>query len=269
MNPLIMQAVRNGGAVAAAPAPAPTNEAETTALLARMTSQPSSARITAINDLIAGLKADGIWTKLSGFFDLAAEDSQQSLLDWTRSAAATNNGCAFTANAGYRCGGGSNWIDLGFSGASGRGETQDDFAAGAWCNVEGTASAANSVMMGEIGASRLFISANTNSVAEVFRANDATNDPGRIGAGRVGHRAVSRRDSANKYAYFNGALAFSQARPSTGVAGGNYSAFRVGATYNTFNDGLCFAWVAKGLTDTEISNLHSRLSTYKTAAGIA
>lgn len=78
------------------------DEAETTALLARMTTQPDATRKGHINTLIASLKAEGIWSKLDCFFMFAAHDQQAAYLDWIADRTAVNVGTGpnFTAN-GY------------------------------------------------------------------------------------------------------------------------------------------------------------------------
>lgn len=58
------------------------NEAETDALIAQMTVAPDATREGLINDLIAGLKADGVWSKLDVFYMPAAHDEQAGLLNW-------------------------------------------------------------------------------------------------------------------------------------------------------------------------------------------
>lgn len=267
---LMMQAVRNGGTSPYVPTPGPAYETEASALFARMSTQPSGSRKTAINDLIAGLKADGIWSKLSCFFDLAAEtDEQQALLDWTRSATATNNGCGFTANAGYRpATGPSNWVDLGFA-PNVRGDTLNSIAAGVWTNIQGTSSASAITQFSTTGSSRNDITANNTSGATAgIRANDAITLTYSGIATRTGHRAYSRTGPGARAAYLAGASVASDSTASTAVGLGNFCLFRTNASYNILNDSICFAWVSQGLTGTEIGNLHTRLATYKTAAGI-
>jgi hypothetical protein len=251
-------------------------EAETTALLARMSVQPSSARQTAMNDLIAGLKADGIWTKLSGFFDFATEASvgeQGALLNWTRTQQATNaNSCLYTALQGYKStAAGTAHIDLGFKGGDYL-DSQNSLSFGCWTNAGTTSPASSTIQIGSTGTGRISFTANGSTFNETFKVNDGTGTSVARGgtSSRIGHRAASRVDAANKTAYFNGVVASGMpvAVASAGLSVGNFAVFRDNASYNTVADGVCFVWIASGLDATEQANIHSRLSTYKTAAGI-
>lgn len=87
------------------------------ALFARMTTQPSGARKTIINNLIVGLKADGIWSLLDVFVVPAAHDSQAGLLNWISTSfnGTAVNSPTFTADRGFTGDGismyiNSNWI---------------------------------------------------------------------------------------------------------------------------------------------------------------
>jgi hypothetical protein len=238
-----------------------------------MSGMPTTSRIAAINTLIAGLKADGIWAKLSGFYDFAAETEQHALLNWTRSIKGTNNGCTFAANAGYRCGtSGTAWIDLGFASGTYL-DSLNDVAMGVWTNVAGNASASNLPQMGQAAdGSRLLINASTGG-NETFRCNDGTNSIARgAQASRNGHRALARRPAAtsDKVAFLNGVFSATVTPvAATTLSIANFGLFRNSGTFNAVNDGICFAWVASALSDAEMANLHSRLATYKAEAGIA
>lgn len=89
------------------------NEAETDALIAQMTVAPDSTREGLINDLIAGGKADGWWSKLEYFYSKVAHDSQAATIDWKDPTRVCTYGSGtFTADAGYYCSsaGGDNQI---------------------------------------------------------------------------------------------------------------------------------------------------------------
>jgi hypothetical protein len=57
------------------------NEPETDALIAEMAVAPTSARETAINDLIAAMKTAGVWDLL-GWFSIVGHDTDASLKNW-------------------------------------------------------------------------------------------------------------------------------------------------------------------------------------------
>lgn len=60
----------------------PSFETEAQTLFAAMSVEPDAARKTLINDLIAGLKADGIWAELDLLYVKAAHDAQAGRLNW-------------------------------------------------------------------------------------------------------------------------------------------------------------------------------------------
>jgi hypothetical protein len=94
------------------------NEAETTTLLAAMSSQPDATRTTAINTLIAALKTAGIWAKLDVLYILAAHDAQAARLNWKTPASFTAtavNTPTFTTDRGYNGNGSTSYLTTGFT----------------------------------------------------------------------------------------------------------------------------------------------------------
>ncbi len=64
----------------------------------------SAGRQTVVDNLITGLKSDGIWTKLDRLWIFAAENTQSALIDLVSLSTGTpTNSPTFTANAGYTC----------------------------------------------------------------------------------------------------------------------------------------------------------------------
>ncbi|MEW6257105.1 MAG: hypothetical protein AB1592_14220 [Pseudomonadota bacterium] len=55
---------------------------QATALIARMTAAPSTARATAIGALVRSLASAGLWQKLDALYLLAAHDAQAARLNW-------------------------------------------------------------------------------------------------------------------------------------------------------------------------------------------
>jgi hypothetical protein len=72
--------------------------------IAAMTVPPDSARQTLISNLIAGLKTDGVWSKIGALYLLAAHDSQAALINAKTPGTATVsavNSPVFTVDRGY------------------------------------------------------------------------------------------------------------------------------------------------------------------------
>jgi hypothetical protein len=61
----------------------------------------SVGRKSTVDDLIVGLKADGLWTKLDRLWILAAENTPSALTDMVALDLAVNNGATFTTDRGY------------------------------------------------------------------------------------------------------------------------------------------------------------------------
>jgi hypothetical protein len=247
---------------------------ETRDLLSRMTVQPSASRVAAIDVLIADLKASGIWSKLSGFYDFAAETEQQALLNWCRNVTGTNqSGCTWTAGQGYKSVASSvAHVDLGF-GTETYIDTRNSISFGCWTNVSGSSPAVSRVQMGLAGSTgRLLLDANGSTFNETYRINDTSNTIARAGTSdRRGHRTMVRPDSSTKRSYFNGVQNGSDQSISANAAQatGNFSLFRNGSSYNNDADGIWGAYVGSALTSAEVGSLHTHVSNYKQTAGIS
>lgn len=112
-----------------------TPEAETTALIARMTVSPDSTRKGHINTLVKSLKTAGVWPKLDALYVLAAHDAQAGLLNWKGSVftLVPVNAPTFTLDRGYAGNGTSSYLDTGFNPATAGGSyTQDSASFFAW-----------------------------------------------------------------------------------------------------------------------------------------
>lgn len=77
-------------------------ENEAVALFARMTTPPSEARKAAINNLIASLKAAGVWSGMTAIYATAAADRQAAQLCWNNATYdLPSSGGTFTADRGF------------------------------------------------------------------------------------------------------------------------------------------------------------------------
>lgn len=95
------------------------NEAETDALIARMTTAPDATREGHINDLVAALKTAGVWSKLGVLYVYAAHTSQAALLNWVDDGTldgVNNNSMTFTTDEGFKGGATNANIQIGSSG---------------------------------------------------------------------------------------------------------------------------------------------------------
>lgn len=267
---------RRTPAPAPAPTPTPSVQPETTALLARMTVQPDATRAGLINNLITGLKSDGVWTDLSILFVPAAHDAQAASLNWIRATAATNNGCEFVADRGYRSGVSSTWVDWGetpgqANAAAGGGAVSNQ-CVGAWCTASGGANASAQTHVGAVTNGRIQVQAMGDTLAR--NEGGRLNDPNSVvfrqrpaGATRVGHRTIVRADGANLTQYLNGADGVTVASAVALIETGNLTLFRILSTYAVSNDVISAAYFGAALTPTKVGALHARLGAYLAAVG--
>ena len=88
-------------------------EPETIALLSRMSTTPDITRRNIINDLIKGLKDDGIWNLLDVLVINAAHSAQAGILNWINSSHTSTlvNAPTFTLNQGFTGNGSTSYID--------------------------------------------------------------------------------------------------------------------------------------------------------------
>lgn len=92
-------------------------EPETTALLARMSVQPTTTRTGQINALVKALKTAGVWAKLDCLYLLAAHDAQAARLNWKSSNYDLTliNSPVFTLDRGYQGDGTTSRLGSGFN----------------------------------------------------------------------------------------------------------------------------------------------------------
>lgn len=231
------------------------------AYFAAMTVQPSAARKTLINTLIVGLKADGVWSKLSWLSLLAAHDAQAARLNAvtpTKSFTAAGS-ASFTVDRGYQGNGtGATYLDAseGFTTAgqftqnsafiatyvnlssAGSGGVGQGFSAGAWA------------MMGI--ASDYSCSCFMNNLTQF-----APTAPSWTGLFTL------TRTASTTTTMYRGTTSFgASSDASTGVpTSGTVRSLRYGS------ERQAAAMWGSGLTAANVSNLNSRLVTYLTALG--
>ena len=101
---------------------------------------PAAVEQKLYNDLIAGLKADGVWPLLDRIFVLAAENTQSALtsLKAPTSTAATAVSPSFTTDRGYTGNGSSAYVNSNFDPSVGTNNyTRDSACLFAWSNTSG------------------------------------------------------------------------------------------------------------------------------------
>jgi hypothetical protein len=246
------------------------------------TSGLDSTHTTAYTDLIDGLIADGVWSKLDVLYIFATSSTGNALLNLiSTSFTGTSHGSpSFAADRGYTGVDASStvYIDSGFNPttASSPHFVTNSCHVSAWCVTAVTAgSAAAGVLIGAgAGAgNQTALFARYNDGKAYFRINDGTASAGITNASSIGHWIADRTGSSASVAYKNGA-SFGTPNAASGTLQNN--TINV-LTYNNSGSGLAstgtggqlaMASIGSGLTATDASNFYSRLRTYMTAVGV-
>lgn len=245
----------------------PTDEPETTALVAAMTVAPSAGRKTLINNLILSLKSAGVWTKLDFLHVIAAHDAQAGRINWRNPAqVATVGGTAtFTVDRGYQGDGTTGYIDTGLLLSTLTNYKQDTAHIGGWCATE-AGGTSNQAMVGTLTTNTKMqlapkISNNVQSRLNNVTAGNTANTVSK------GHSLITRVVSTGFDVYKDGASIGSVVQTSAAVAAENIVYLRNGANFNG-NWQIAAGHGGLNLSSTEIANLFNALSTYMTALGV-
>jgi hypothetical protein len=250
------------GHVLMVPAPFVDMEAETLAWVAEVVDNGgtvSEGRQTIVNTLIAGLKADGIWTKLDRLWLFAAENSPSALTDLVGLTLASETGTpTFTVDEGYT-GSAGNWVSSNFAGSN---LQQDSASLAAWSLSAGQINGAM------IGTDNTYIIPRDLSDQSVFQSNTLSGGGG-IGASTdgTGFWHMSRTASNLTTLYRNGSSHDTSVSTSTSWGATVICFFHEGGGFWWPGQTACGV-IGDGLDSTESSNLYTRLQTYLTAVGL-
>lgn len=258
--------------------PAVSMPAEATALIARMTTTPSTGRQALIGNLIAALKNAGVWPKLDAFYVHAAHDNQASRLNWISSSytEVANGTITFTTDRGWAGDASTGYLDTGFNPATASSPNwvQNNACVGVWSRT--VAGQASSCLGMSTGTGQMSILPRNGSNFSTLRVNDsATAQNGSTYGATVldgsGYFVGNRPDANTQGLYRNSVALFNDgARPSAGAPGSaNFVFGRFGAAgTGSALEGAAWHFGAS-LTTTEISAAYTALQTYMTAVGAA
>lgn len=224
----------------------------------------SSGRQTVVDNLIVGLKADGVWSKLDRLWLFAAENTASALVDLKATATATAVNSPTFSTTGYTFNGSTNYINTGYNPASGTNYAQNSAHISVWpVNISSSAWAQHGNYDNTKGAGLEW-----GSTVWYAYINDNTLSNTSVTKGSTGLITLTRPASGSRKLYVSGTSAYSDSVSSTGISSNNYY---VGAgnaagsaTHHTTNKIATFS-IGGSLTDTDVANLYSRLRTYMTA----
>lgn len=240
-------------------------ETEASALIARMSVQPDSARKAVINDLVLALKTAGIWTKLDCLWILAAHDAQAARLNWIQSSYSVfaTGSPTFTTDRGYTTGAtGSNYLGCAYNpSGDASAMAQNSAHISIWSRTSGAATNSQNDYNSGTGGGRLQMAIRT--VGDQFKLglNSATQKTLSYSGPTVGHFVGNRTSSTATEGFYNGTSLGTMSVSSSGLNNSYPDPFST--TGREFAAGS----VGGGLTSGEVSAFYNALQTYMTAVG--
>jgi hypothetical protein len=217
---------------------------------------PTSGRQKLVNDLIVGLKTDGVWTKLDRLWIFAAENAKSSIIDMVGLASSTPTGTTLNPNNGYFCNT-TQYVATTFNLlSSGVKYTQNSAHLAIWITTDGGTTVNTVVTSAGVGTAHI-IAKYTDSTCYT-RINDSAGAGVTIGDCR-GFIVGNRSDATVRQTYFNGASLGSVSVASEPPSNGNLAAW----------DRMFSALCAGGtLNATEQTKYYNRMRTYMTGVGV-
>lgn len=233
-----------------------TLEAESRALLDRMTTTPTAKQRREINRLIRAFKRLGVWNRLDVFWVLVAIDEQAAYRNWIKDQynLTANGGYTFTPNGGILTNGSTGYLGSGFSPALAAGKyARDDAYVGLWAmSLAGTGRCGTNF-------SRLGWSSGPNSYT---RLNDTTTQTNPTAAD-TRLISVSRSSPESYVERNNGVDKIVRAVASTGIANAELT---IGKSDTLYGAGAYGAYMAgQSMTADQDLGIYRALSAYMSA----
>ncbi len=247
---------------------------ETAAVVARMSSAPSTSRKWLADRLVDSLVSAGIWGKLDALYILAAPDAQAARLNWigTSYPLTAVNSPAFIADRGYTSDGSTSYLRTGYVPGVGTQWQQNSASFGIYVGQNGRRGLAIGAMtVPDYRGSHIsrYGAAEGNYCA--LQLNElgfapVTNYAAFLDSGLV---AASRADAATVSRYKNGALVESGA--GTSQAPPNLEFFLLALNSGTplvnGTDRIAAAFMGGALSAPQMATLNTALHTYLSALG--
>lgn len=241
------------------------------AYFAAMTTPPGVARKGLINDLVEGLKADGLWSRLDCLWICAAHDAQAGRLNLRNPAAhalTAVGGATFVVDGGYDCDGVDDHLtaDFNFSSTSGRVFAATNAHLSAYLNAGPTTAAANRAVISAASGSTLQLRPN-HAGGMISWINQVSGSPmsGPTVATRLGWRLGAR----NGGAVYNYAETTSASGVISATAAANATVWLMRASSGYLEGRIASASIGSYMDATNQGLLRSRILTYLTAIGAA
>jgi|GEM_PF-6530399 len=256
-------------------------EPETTALLARMTTQPCSDRIVLINNLIKDLKAYGIWNKLDAFYMFASHSNNngEALLNWIKNShnCTVNGVMSFTIDRGLISNGTSGYLNTNYiPSVNGVNFTQNSASIGIYSRTNYASGGDAGYDMGASGSggggARVRIVSRYSGNISLYILNGGNQSVSGVSTNSQGYWDLVRLNSTNITSYKNGSTHVNNFSSSS--SGLIDKSIYISAINDGSNNPYGFAvreyshaYIGSGLTKSEILIKNTLIETYLTAIG--
>ncbi len=235
----------------------------------------SAPREQLVDDLIVGLKDDGVWNSLDRLWLFAAENEFAAEVDLVANTVSTPNvSPTFTPDQGYTCNGSTSYVDLNYGPSNGAVNfIQDSASLSVWCNTN--RATANMALTGAIGpgganADLWPYTAIVAPTGLLVRVNDSFTML--ANSSSLGFFTNNRSGVSACEGYWNGSSLGSTTDAAVGLSAQNFAVgggLQSGGSLNGPSTDQCSAAVYGGSrSSTDEANLYSRLRTYMTAVGV-
>lgn len=243
--------------------------AEAAALVARMTTEPDSARKEIIDTLVGALKTAGVWSKLDALYLFAAHDEQAAGLNWIQdlyNITTPGGDPTFIADQGFATNGVDSYLQTTFNPTTAvtPNYVRNSASFGLWSLTSGqTVSVAGAHTGGSDGHVTIAPRTATNVANARITQNGSTNYNANTD-GR-GFYAANRSGASATQFYKNGAAHGTGTAAS--VAVGNET-IKFGVTSSVFvAHEFSAGFIGRSLTATEHGDLYDAIAAYLTAIG--
>ena len=268
--------------VTPSPSPAPF-DSDAAAFLADVLATGGTLNATisgATNTLFTDLKSAGLYTKMYAFYPMVGSTSTSTALNGKRTASTFdliyNGGFTYTSS-GATGNGLTGWANTNFNNSS---LLQNDYSVGFYQFTDNTPVKSEELIMGQsFGTNRPQIQIATNLTAIAggsyyIRSGDTPNANTPNGGNIDGFYILNRTGSTTSELFRNGNLTPKLTVSTTYTNSGGkpialWNFYENTAPYsNGFaNQGLCFAFIGNGLSDSDITNFSNIINTFQTTLG--
>jgi hypothetical protein len=243
------------------------------AILSKFASQPNSARVVLIEELVNGLKTDSLWEKIDFLYVMAAHEDTAARVNWKSPGDFTlaNIGSpTFTADEGYTGDASTIALNTGFDlGVHATQYTQNSAHGGAWVRA---GASANTTVLGArdltVSTRQLRIDPRRADGSFLLRVNQEINTAKNSGwSNSTGHYIVNRSGSSALQFYYDGSntsLNVNVTASSTGVPTGQ-NVFLLAINDDPSSPSasqISIAHIGSSLDSTQAADLYTRFSTY-------